>query len=194
MVGGGFEPPKAEPADLQSAPFDRFGTPPKFPLRHRPKLPLRHSPEVQPMNPPKKQISAWIHSELDKLIVTGRRFKGGSGQKNSLGPGDAEAPFCTRVTSSQNTENPEPREDVVPFSSGKLRRQWPGRVVGRKEGCQEDVKDEEFSRLESIPSLVDGEDMSRVRRFFLEFPAKLGDVGIDGSAHHRGPVPPHFLK
>ena len=26
---GGFEPPKAEPADLQSAPFDRFGTYPK---------------------------------------------------------------------------------------------------------------------------------------------------------------------
>ena len=31
MVGGGFEPPKAEPADLQSAPFDRFGTPPEVP-------------------------------------------------------------------------------------------------------------------------------------------------------------------
>ena len=28
MVGGGFEPPKAKPTDLQSAPFDRFGTPP----------------------------------------------------------------------------------------------------------------------------------------------------------------------
>jgi hypothetical protein len=25
---GGFEPPKAEPADLQSAPFDRSGTSP----------------------------------------------------------------------------------------------------------------------------------------------------------------------
>ena len=31
MVGGGFEPPKAEPADLQSAPFDRFGTSPSRP-------------------------------------------------------------------------------------------------------------------------------------------------------------------
>ncbi len=29
---GGFEPPKAEPADLQSAPFDRFGTYPDFRL------------------------------------------------------------------------------------------------------------------------------------------------------------------
>ena len=25
---GGFEPPKAKPTDLQSAPFDRFGTSP----------------------------------------------------------------------------------------------------------------------------------------------------------------------
>ena len=30
VVGGGFEPPKALPADLQSAPFGRSGTPPEF--------------------------------------------------------------------------------------------------------------------------------------------------------------------
>jgi hypothetical protein len=31
IVGrGGFEPPKAEPTDLQSAPFDRFGISPMF--------------------------------------------------------------------------------------------------------------------------------------------------------------------
>ena len=29
VVGEGFEPSKAEPADLQSAPFDRSGTPPQ---------------------------------------------------------------------------------------------------------------------------------------------------------------------
>ncbi len=29
VEGEGFEPSKAEPADLQSAPFDRSGTPPK---------------------------------------------------------------------------------------------------------------------------------------------------------------------
>ena len=29
VEGGGFEPPKVEPADLQSAPFGRSGTPPK---------------------------------------------------------------------------------------------------------------------------------------------------------------------
>ena len=28
VVGGGFEPPKAEPSDLQSDPFDHSGTPP----------------------------------------------------------------------------------------------------------------------------------------------------------------------
>ncbi len=33
VEGGGFEPPKAEPADLQSAPFGRSGTPPKTKVR-----------------------------------------------------------------------------------------------------------------------------------------------------------------
>jgi hypothetical protein len=28
VEGGGFEPPKVEPADLQSDPFGRSGTPP----------------------------------------------------------------------------------------------------------------------------------------------------------------------
>ncbi len=30
LEGGGFEPPKAEPTDLQSVPFDRSGTPPQY--------------------------------------------------------------------------------------------------------------------------------------------------------------------
>ena len=34
MEGAGFEPAKAEPADLQSAPVDRLGTPPKVLLLH----------------------------------------------------------------------------------------------------------------------------------------------------------------
>ena len=29
VEGGGFEPPKASPTDLQSVPFDRSGTPPR---------------------------------------------------------------------------------------------------------------------------------------------------------------------
>ena len=31
VEGGGFEPPKAEPSDLQSDPFDHSGTPPASP-------------------------------------------------------------------------------------------------------------------------------------------------------------------
>jgi hypothetical protein len=34
VEGGGFEPPKAEPSDLQSDPFDRSGTPPKMQARY----------------------------------------------------------------------------------------------------------------------------------------------------------------
>jgi hypothetical protein len=30
VEGGGFEPPKASPTDLQSVPFDRSGTPPRL--------------------------------------------------------------------------------------------------------------------------------------------------------------------
>ncbi len=30
VEGGGFEPPKAEPSDLQSDPFGHSGTPPKI--------------------------------------------------------------------------------------------------------------------------------------------------------------------
>ncbi len=42
VEGGGFEPPKVEPADLQSAPFDRSGTPPKI----KPHILLEHSATV----------------------------------------------------------------------------------------------------------------------------------------------------
>ena len=30
VEGGGFEPPKAPPTDLQSVPFGRSGTPPQY--------------------------------------------------------------------------------------------------------------------------------------------------------------------
>ena len=33
VEGGGFEPPKAEPSDLQSDPFGRSGTPPQHASR-----------------------------------------------------------------------------------------------------------------------------------------------------------------
>ncbi len=34
VEGGGFEPPKAEPSDLQSDPFGHSGTPPKNEAAH----------------------------------------------------------------------------------------------------------------------------------------------------------------
>ena len=40
VEGGGFEPPKASPTDLQSVPFDRSGTPP----RPRVRGPVREAP------------------------------------------------------------------------------------------------------------------------------------------------------
>ena len=45
--GAGFEPAKAEPTDLQSVPFDRFGTPPIFPgdSNQRPKQAWPQSPD-----------------------------------------------------------------------------------------------------------------------------------------------------
>ena len=42
VEGGGFEPPKVEPADLQSAPFGRSGTPPKI----KPRILLEHDTTV----------------------------------------------------------------------------------------------------------------------------------------------------
>jgi hypothetical protein len=41
VEGGGFEPPKAEPSDLQSDPFDRSGTPPSNRARQS-SLPPHH--------------------------------------------------------------------------------------------------------------------------------------------------------
>ena len=50
---GGFEPPKAEPADLQSAPFDHSGTSP-HPKRglHAPKIRLDTMEPAKGIEPP----------------------------------------------------------------------------------------------------------------------------------------------
>ena len=45
VEGVGFEPTKAEPADLQSAPFDRSGTPPKCKLAIIFSLPITVKPQ-----------------------------------------------------------------------------------------------------------------------------------------------------
>ena len=44
VEGGGFEPPKVEPSDLQSDPFGHSGTPPK----HKPRIMLETRPRRQP--------------------------------------------------------------------------------------------------------------------------------------------------
>ena len=55
VEGGGFEPPKAEPTDLQSAPFDRSGTPPKT----GPQIAWRSGGGTHPANPARKSLSGW---------------------------------------------------------------------------------------------------------------------------------------
>ncbi len=42
VEGGGFEPPKAEPSDLQSDPFGHSGTPPK----RKPRILIQPPPRV----------------------------------------------------------------------------------------------------------------------------------------------------
>jgi hypothetical protein len=46
VEGGGFEPPKAEPSDLQSDPFDHSGTPPKMQARYCVAEPVRCQQEI----------------------------------------------------------------------------------------------------------------------------------------------------
>jgi hypothetical protein len=50
VEGGGFEPPKAEPSDLQSDPFDRSGTPPKMQARYFVAGWWQVSTEIQQLN------------------------------------------------------------------------------------------------------------------------------------------------
>ena len=52
VEGGGFEPPKAEPSDLQSDPFDRSGTPPNRAAYGR-----HMNPRCQPRFPPCVQVA-----------------------------------------------------------------------------------------------------------------------------------------
>ena len=46
VEGGGFEPPKAEPSDLQSDPFDHSGTPPKMQARYCVAEPVRSQQQI----------------------------------------------------------------------------------------------------------------------------------------------------
>ena len=66
VVGGGFEPPKAEPADLQSAPFGHSGTQP----RRRNKL--RSAPFGLKPESPRAPLSL-LFREKDAILSAGCR-------------------------------------------------------------------------------------------------------------------------
>jgi hypothetical protein len=60
VEGGGFEPPKAEPSDLQSDPFDHSGTPPKC----KPAIVLQALLAVNS----NQWIAVWQHSKITPQI------------------------------------------------------------------------------------------------------------------------------
>ncbi len=94
MVGrGGFEPPKAEPTDLQSVPFGHSGISPAFEAITPPKLnhlkqeiPLKNKPvKLAPgtikwswqrdLNPrPADYKSAALPTELRQLLISKKRL------------------------------------------------------------------------------------------------------------------------
>jgi hypothetical protein len=82
MVGGGFEPPKAMPADLQSAPFDRFGTPPsRAPERSLPEHSSTSAFEAETPGAEKNRLhmpGAAFMNELWKVIGAPLSVKGRS--------------------------------------------------------------------------------------------------------------------
>ncbi len=51
-----------------------------------------------------------------------------------------------------------------------------------------------ISRLEPVSSLVNGENVSGMGRFFLQLPPKFGYVGVHGPAHYSRSVSPNLLK
>src|SRR5215212_6518773 len=53
-------------------------------------------------------------------------------------------------------------------------------------------QDRAMLRLQAIARLAHGEDVPRMRRVALELLPQLEDVGINGAAHHRGVMAPHF--
>ena len=66
VEGGGFEPPKAEPSDLQSDPFDRSGTPPNRAAYGRDK-----GWPCQPPNPCPKRNAAELTGQVSRAIRPG---------------------------------------------------------------------------------------------------------------------------
>ena len=74
VEGGGFEPPKASPTDLQSVPFDRSGTPPHHRISRagdRPRPGCRVRPAVPP-GPDRPGRSSAPATSLDRGWPRGR--------------------------------------------------------------------------------------------------------------------------
>ncbi len=83
VVGGGFEPPKALPTDLQSVPFDRSGTPPcrVFPIGS----PTLGSDGARDRNRTRDRlITNQLLYRLSYSGPDGRRQASGSGRNRSL--------------------------------------------------------------------------------------------------------------
>ena len=73
MVGDGFEPSKASPADLQSAPFDHSGTPPR-PRAHKMYQPDSKGKRKLPVLPRHLRIDSFADALHDaNLLMEGKR-------------------------------------------------------------------------------------------------------------------------
>ena len=87
VVGGGFEPPKAEPSDLQSDPFDHSGTPPAT----KQAILARSADHVN-------EKSGTLGNELAARTVRGRSGK----PRTRRAPPGGEGPFDPRRPGSRS--------------------------------------------------------------------------------------------
>src|SRR5262245_54624016 len=73
---GGFEPPKAKPTDLQSAPFDRFGTSPAETSWAAPSRPTVLKEEIKSdESPPSRSLCRAIAKGSPWAVRFGRRAR-----------------------------------------------------------------------------------------------------------------------
>ena len=139
VEGGGFEPPKAEPTDLQSAPFDRSGTPPKS----GPQFAWRSGDGIRPALPARKSLSGWspqrdsnprpadsypLPLSRPRTAVPGAARRGGTGLGSGLslhhtGPRSSGAPLQVGGVKSLHSpaHDRETRPEIRRQSSGSVR-------------------------------------------------------------------------
>ena len=126
---GGFEPPKAKPADLQSAPFDRFGTSPFESRRDSTKT--RNDPSA-PALPATNRRRANCARSPDRLGFPYRPTG-----PHSLGPDPnfdvPESPIAPSRSPSRNV--PRPRH-LNPLQPAPLNRSRLPRILGAGDGTR----------------------------------------------------------